>query len=975
MWREAWAKAPRPEPDEQQLWLPLAAHLTDSGHVMGLLWDHWAGPGPRSVIESDVGDRTLARDVAVLAATLHDIGKLSRAFAGQVPEMQQHMEACGYRWHDGADRTDSRLLPHSIVGHALVRDLLLDRGADQQSADAFAVIIGGHHGVPPTRQQLNHVADSPRLVGDDEWSSARAELIAHLLTEFDLHETICAVGQLTLSDASQMLLSGLVITADWIASNERLFSLVPMGQQVDGPSEGRAQLAWQRLSLLPPWQPSDQALTEGATELLRSRFANAEEYEANDMQRLVLEGAREMPGPGLLIIEALMGTGKTEASLLAAEVLARRFGRSGVFYGLPTRATTDAMFDRVLPWWSRVPDEDGSQNRSVQLRHSGAPLNERFQSLPRAAASHPGVSARQNGPFDGVPADVGRDEGDVSQWGGRRTVTAEAVAHHWTSGRKAAALADTVIATIDHELLSALASRHVVLRHLGLARQVVVLDEVHAADTWMMSYLERALEWLGRYGVPVVALSATLPPDQRTAIVQAYERGRRAGNSPEQAAVDPDLGLPIRSRRGREPLPVAPDTADYPLLTTLSDGVVTQRSVRPGRQRETWLEWLADDVDELADLLGAELTDGGCAVVVCNTVARALERYEALQERFGDRVHLAHSRFIAGDRTRNDEWLRTTFGPPGSPGAGNERDGRIVVATQVVEQSLDVDFDLMITDLAPIDLVLQRIGRLHRHQRGDARPARLRRPRCLVTAFDPESGSGLEGGGAAVYGSHLLWRSAALVSEVVRAGGVITLPRDVPYLVQRCYGDEPLGPPEWEQAMEAAAREHAQNSGVTQRNADVYRLRAPGEEETLIGMLMANSGEADTDTVGSPQVREPDGGFEVLLLEQADDGLRLPSHLGDDRRIPTDQRPDPETTRMLAKCMARIPGWTTDQVWKLDAVLDDLNANYYRAWQKDPILGGQLILLLGPDGTGRMGPYLASYDPETGLEITNDGRR
>ncbi|WP_434081431.1 hypothetical protein [Sanguibacter sp. Z1732] len=137
-------------------------------------------------------------------------------------------------------------------------------------------------------------------------------------------------------------------------------------------------------------------------------------------------------------------------------------------------------------------------------------------------------------------------------------------------------------------------------------------------------------------------------------------------------------------------------------------------------------------------------------------------------------------------------------------------------------------------------------------------------------------------------------------------------------------------------------------------------------------MLAANASEADTDTVGSPQVREPDGGFEVLLLEQADDGLRLPAHLNDDRRISTDQQPDPATTRALAKCMVRIPGWTTNNPRDTDQVLDDLNVNYYAAWQKDPILGGQLILLLRPDGTGRMGPFLASYDPITGLEITYD---
>src|SRR5690625_2510630 len=965
MWRQAWAKAPRTELGERQLWLPLATHLTDTERTLALLWDNWAGPGPRAVVEQDVGDAELARQIAVLAAGLHDIGKLSRAFAGQVPHMREHMEAHGYRWHDAADPTDARRLPHSTVGHVLVRDLLTEHGASARSADAFSVIIGGHHGVPPTQRELNDVSDSGWMVGDDDWDEARSALVQHILTDLDLHATVSKAGQIVLSDASQMLLTGLVITADWIASNDRQFPLVPMPAQVDESSLLRATRAWRRLALPPPWQPTDEALIEDPTQLLRSRFAGTEAYRANTMQRLAVEAAREMQTPGLLIIEALMGTGKTEASLLAAEVLAWKFGRSGVFYGLPTRATADAMFDRVLPWWRRVPDEQNTASRSVQLRHSGAPLNESFRSLPRAGTS-------QTGPFADVPADVGRDEADVPQWGGRRHVSAEAVAHHWTSGRKKAALADTVIATIDHELLAALASRHVVLRHLGLSRQVVILDEVHAADTWMMVYLERALEWLGRYGVPVIALSATLPPDQRTAMVHAYERGRRAALAREPAELHPELGLPLRSRRTTAPLPIAPATTDYPVLTSLSGGDVTQRPVPPGPRRQVWLEWLPDDIDDLVDLLGAELSGGGCAVVVCNTVNRARERYDALRERFGVRVRLVHSRFIAADRARNDEWLRTTFGTADGEPSTDSRDGRIVVATQVVEQSLDIDFDLMVTDLAPIDLVLQRIGRLHRHPRGDARPAGLRRPRCFVTGFDPKVGpETLDSGGSTVYGSHLLLRSAALIDHAVNHDGGVTLPQDVPGLVHRCYGDEPLGSSEWSQAMAEAAKEHQRAAGERWGNASAYRLRAPGERETLIGMLAVNSSEADTDTIGAPQVREPDGGFEVLLLEQADDGLQLPAHLEDDRRIPTDQAPDRETTRLLARCMVRIPGWTTDNPRTMDAVLDDLNVNYYPAWQKDPILGGQLILLLGPDGTGRMGPYLVSYDPVTGLEITS----
>jgi CRISPR-associated endonuclease/helicase Cas3 len=965
VWHQAWAKAPRPDPGEQRSWLPLATHLTDTAAVMGHLWDEWVGPGPRRVVEADVGDAAVARSTAVLVAALHDLGKFSRAFAGQVPEMRTHMESHGYRWDLAAVKEDARRLPHSIVGHVMVCKLLRDHGATPVGADSVAVVVGGHHGVPPTAAQLVAVEENPRLVGDPAWDRARTRLVDHVLADLGGPDLLTAVARVRLSDAAQMLLTGLVITADWLASNAELFPLVPAFDSTAEDASTRAARAWQHLDLSAPWRATDEALTRDATSLLRSRFPAAATYEANDVQRLALRAAREMPEAGLLIIEALMGVGKTEASLLAAEVLAHRFGRSGIFYGLPTRATTDAMFTRVLPWWRAVPGDDGSTSRSVQLRHSGAPLNAEFRSLRRR-------ETRADGPLTGLPANVGTDEPPVGQWAGRRSADADAVAHHWTSGRKKAALADAVIATIDHELLAALTSRHVVLRHLGLARQVVVLDEIHAADTWMRVYLLRALEWLGRYGVPVVALSATLPPEQRNALLQAYERGRRAGRPTPPPATDPLLGLPLRTVGPQAPdLPEAPATDDYPVLTAVSAGEVSQFSASPAPSHAVHLEWLGDDVELLADQLGAELAGGGCAVVVCNTVTRAVARYRALQDRFGERVHLAHSRFIGHDRARNDEWLRSTFGPPGS--ADTARDGVIVVATQVVEQSLDIDFDLLVTDLAPIDLVLQRVGRLHRHHR--PRPPALRVPRCLVTGFDAAAAEPVvEKGAAMVYGAHLLLRSAALIDEVTSSGAAIRLPADVPVLVRRCYGDEPLGPSGWADAMASASDDQRDKTGTTERNATNYLLRAPGSRATVVDMLTVDAGEADREVAGSQQVREGDGGFEVILVERADDGLRLLPHLEDDRVVPTDRPPDWKTAELLYRSVVRVPGWVTNHPSQLNAVLDDLTAEFYRAWQKNPLLGGQLVLHLDAHGRGRMGPFDVSYDPVTGLEVSHARR-
>ncbi len=972
-WRAAWGKAPRPEPGERALWLPLHSHLTDSGEIARFIWDEWLGAGVRAVIARDAGsDERLAGKIVELAAAIHDVGKLSPAFAGQVPEMCREMETRGFRWSDGAVKEDSRALPHPVAGYVLLMRYLQERGVPRQNAEAFAVIVGSHHGVPPNDSELAAAETAHRLLGTGEWDTARAALLEHVISTLDLKPALDALIHVRLSDASQLLITAVVIMADWIASNADLFPLFPRFDDIGDRSADRARRAWQTLDLPRPWRPAEEALTADATDLLRSRFGAS--YTANQVQRLALDAARSMAEPGLLLIEAVMGSGKTEASLLAAEVLARKFDRSGVFYGLPTRATADAIFHRLLRWWESIPDADHDRSsRGVALRHSTAPLNDEYRALPRRHGGR-GRHADDAGPLAaGRLVDIGVDVEHGAARGSRRQgqYSAEVIAHHWTSGRKQASFADTVVATIDHQLLAALTSRHVMLRHLGLARQIVILDEVHSADTWMEVYLERALEWLARYGVPAIVLSATLPPDRRRGLVEAYERGKRAAQVVVRATPmtnDPTALIPTRPAQP-PPMPEVPDSDRYPLVTTISGGEVHQISADPPVGREVRFDWLADDDDALVTALDPVVSAGGCALVVCNTVSRAVKRYRYLRQSWGESVTLAHSRFIAHDRIGKDTWLRETFGP----GENTDRAGRIVVATQVAEQSLDIDFDLLVTDLAPIDLVLQRIGRLHRHPR-DARPAPGRVARCLVTGMarlpGEETPPQLDPGGASIYSVHLLLRSAALLLDYVRNARPLRLPDDVPTLVRACYGAQPLGPSSWHPAMVQAKDEFDKTADTTAHDAKTYRLRGPGDSRLVVGLLQANAGEAETSDGVTKQVRQADGGFEVIVVRQAEDGLSLLPSFGDERLVPTNTRPDAETARLLARSIVRVPGWVTQCPSDTKQVLDELADRYYPAWQRDPVIAGQLILTLDAEGTGSMGPFTVHYDSETGLEVT-----
>lgn len=752
-----------------------------------------------------------------------------------------------------------------------------------------------------------------------------------------------------LSQPVQVLLSAVVIVADWIASNAELFPYFPQAAR-QGDRE-RVEAAWNGLGLPRPWEavepPEDPAV------LVFSRFVMPRGARVRPVQLRAVELAQGMPVAGLMVIEAPMGEGKTEAALAVAEIFAARSGAGGCVIALPTMATGNAMFPRLLDWLDRLPDgrsEPGA--RSVLLAHSKAALNEDFAGLMRSGRR---VSA--------VDVDGGRDE-----WGhrdGRRVLSAELVAHQWLRGKKKALLASFVVGTIDQLLFMGLKSRHLALRHLAFAGKVVIIDEAHAYDTYMSSYLDRVLSWLGAYGVPVVVLSATLPAMRRQELAQAY-----AG-----PGADLDAGLgEVASADG------------YPLLTVVEPGGrVRLEQVEPsGRRTDVRLERFSDDLDVLADRLEAELEGGGCVLVVRNTVDRVLQAAAVLRRRFGpDQVTVAHARFLDLDRVDKDADLLARFGPPGEH--TRRPATQIVVASQVAEQSLDIDFDLLVTDLCPVDLLLQRMGRLHRHRRGEDhadRPERLRVARCLLTGADwaavpvePVDGS------RRVYGLHALLRSAAVLEPYLSgtgpAGDVVALPEDISPLVQRAYGPDSQGPPEWRPAMDAARTRHEQRQGRQQEKADAFRLNPVGRPgRSLLGWVEAGVGDADDTRRGRAQVRDSRESLEVLVVQRRADGsvVTVPwlTKGRGGRELPTETVPDSRDARTVAACGLRLPFvFSIPEV--LDRAIAELEAECVPAWQSKEShwLAGELILFLDENCQTRLAGYDLRYSQADGLEVAN----
>lgn len=939
-WLSVWAKTDR-DPNDRAVvtgWLPLPQHLADAAAVAGLLIDHWVSPQVLVRLGRDLGGEVKdVKSLVMWLAAVHDVGKASPAFAVQaldgapvlLDRMRQHELTTSPLLALDPDRSRIR---HEFVGQLAVRTWLTGelgftkRGTAQQ----LASIVGSHHGVPPAPTDLGAVKDRPHLAGTGEWEQARHAILRWATDLLGVEDVLRRHAEARLGRPAQALLTAVVIMADWIASNDDYFPLDPL-HTADAPPQrpdpvltaARAQRGWADLDLPPRWAPEPIGDVRAA---FAARF-DREPGSARPVQIAAVEAARAMEQPGLVIVEAPMGEGKTEAAFLAVEVLAARSGADGCFVALPTRATSDAMFTRALSWMRRLPGLPAGT--SVTLAHGTASLNDDYAGLVR------------HGNVRGVAEDAGRV--DARHFWQRGREDGAAVAHVWLRGRKKGALAQFVIGTVDQVLFAGLKSRHLMLRHLALAGKVVVIDEVHAYDVYMSQYLDRVLHWLGAYGTPVVLLSATLPAGRRAELMHSYETGRGAEPAPPVG----DPGYPVVLASGLPPRPVA---ASRPPL-------------------RVQLERLPDDLEPLVALLRDRLADGGCAVVVRNTVRRVQDTADALIEEFGaDRVTVNHSRYLACDRARTDKELLRLFGPPGQE--TRRPPLHVVVASQVVEQSLDVDFDLMVTDLAPVDLVLQRLGRLHRHDR--PRPARVTAARCVLVGVEDWAAEPVRAVRPSrwVYRDHALLRAAALLHD----RDAVTLPGDIAPLVQAGYGDPTPGPESWRDAMHTAQEVETSKAASRKARAQDFLLDKPGRSnDTLDGWVRAGVGDAEEDPRGLAQVRDGAETLEVLVVQRdRGGGLLTPDWIerGAGQQIPLDQRVPTGLARTIAACALRLP-LAISHPGVVDDVIAALERNRHTSFDQSPLLSGQLVLELDGDRRAEVRhgatAFRLTYDPRRGL--------
>ncbi|WP_181149759.1 CRISPR-associated helicase Cas3' [Arthrobacter sp. MYb227] len=939
---ELWAKTNRPDIPEELLHLPLYDHGVDAADAARMILEQ-ASPNIKIALAQDLAlsPQDLAAFVEFLAAT-HDVGKASPKFQQQVPSLYAHAEELGYPAIDRPGDLDN--LPHSIHGMAIIsRWLQQNYGYTGPKASSVAVMSGGHHGRFPETGILNTLRKNP---GNPKWVAAQDEMLTGWTAKLEATQALKLLAATGVPAKCQLILTGLVILADWAASNSSIFALRSGATTPDHLT--RIREAQHALGLPATW--SFGKGSRSTSGYYASRFNLPPGAQPSLMQETFFRMVSSATSPELYILEAPTGSGKTEMALAAAEQLASNLGLNGVAFALPTMATTDAMLPRILDWL-KAATPDGSGTPTVTLGHGKARFSPQLEALPRQL----------------LHSCIIHDEDTSSD-------SPTFLVHHFFSDRKRVLQPNISVVTIDQVLMAALNTKHYTLRHLGLASKVVVIDEVHAADAYMLTFLHRILEWLSVYGVPVILMSATLPAQQRRSLAKAYY---------SRAAPDQFRGKrsdAINSMMAE----LIPERLGYPCVTQVSSaGLTMSHSVLVTTPVPVQPIQVPDELEALWDLLEPRIASGGVIGIICNTVARAQAAFQFIRSKLPNNTVLAHSRFITADRLEIERLLVETLGPEHSGAVRPLL--QVVVGTSVLEQSLDIDFDLLVSDLAPMDLLLQRAGRLQRHIRGNRCPG-FRQPELWLRGVDDweRSHSTILRSVSVIYGEFPLLNTLAVFEQHSAWDTPLRHPHQAADLVQEAYAADLVYPPIWRKDHDEYARVAAAQLAKKEAKAKTGLIPAPKpsldlfidratESGTAVDAKTRNlSGPAREEAEAVTRVRDIEDSFEVLLMTREQDtisGLPWQEHL-QLSLTGVARIEDFELARQILRNSVRLPMSFSKDFTTLDKTLTELESQGLEAWQENQLLKGQLVLFLNQKCETTLADHHIRYDRQLGLIVT-----
>lgn len=736
-WGKTFVDGDRPIEKRQTTYKPVLHHLLDVSAVALVFLRNQSARLAREAKLVSMEPNAYANLMAFLAG-LHDLGKFTRNFQAKRAELWPEVlgEYPGSSIAGPSHWCATGLMLQTKNLNARFRVLFpeLD-GYDT----CIVAAIAGHHGRPPPAEDTDKSAKEALRRGI--WLDQQC-LDAALFSFETLARLTAAAPAPSLDPDSAPLfswrLAGLITLADWIGSDADYFGPTA----IDTPLEDywrHAQRCAQSSLTAKGLRP-----LSAATAISLNTIAPRAATSPRPMQRLA-EDVALAKGPQLFVIEDATGSGKTEAAvLLAMRMITTGLGE-GIYVALPTMATANAMHARLADMSDKLFEtNDRIRRPSLILSHGKSILA-------------------------GALAELGaRPAGDGEE-------TTAASCNGWIADdRRRAFFADIGAGTVDQAFLTVLPKKHLTLRQYALAGRILIIDEAHSFDSYMKEELDSLLQLHAMNGGSAIVLSATLSAQARQKLAQAFLHG---------------LGLTSRQAQRQA---AACASQAYPLLTRVATTGVEECG--PGLDarliRAVTIERVADR--PAAIRIASQAADRGAAVlVICNAVDEAIKVHAALAAlRPQGTVHVFHARFAQGDRLAIEDAVLARFG---REAVASDRAGHVLAATQVVEQSLDLDFDLVISDLAPVDLLIQRAGRLWRHM--DLRPAVSRpvdEPVLMVVSADPSDVTRTDwlteclGRAAHVYQhAGIMWRSARTIFE----RSAFRVPDDLRQMIEAVYGD------------------------------------------------------------------------------------------------------------------------------------------------------------------------------------------
>ena len=770
----------------------------------------------------------------VVCLLLHDLGKFSRSFQGLCPNLSPDLVKQNKRM-SYSERHDS-------LGYWVwikeIRDQLSDMpsfaelSSDEiktllRNLDPWLEIVTGHHGMPP-KKQAKRIQDHFEVEDQQAIVEYVHEVFKQFLDDFDYRPLLQKGLNIRLKNTSWQL-AGVAVLADWLGSNQQYFEYFQQPQTLRN--------YWGKTAL-PAAHKVMQILPDSVS---ISPYSNITELfpfikKPTPLQEYAIH--EPLPDkPQLFILEDVTGAGKTEAALILVHRLMSQGLAEGLYVALPTMATANAMYQRLGKVYKQFYQDDTLP--SLILSHGARNLSDSFRNSV--------MLSNQPVPDSNYQEGKSEDEQELS---------ATAYCNAWLAdNRKKALLADVGVGTLDQALLAVLPARHQSLRLLGLARKILLVDEVHAYDSYMQKLLNALLEAHARQGGSVILLSATLPQSMREELVKAFHKG-----TGEEAPELTNLNYPL--------------VTHTPALKSIEQPVDTRQQVK----RSVKVKRL-DSVPAVLNQIKHAVKNGKCVCWIRNTVKSARQSYQDLLDEGIDleQLSLFHSRFAMQDRQAIEKQTLARFGKDSK---SIDRAGQVLIATQVVEQSLDLDFDLLITDLAPIDLIIQRAGRLQRHVR-DKKGNRVieidakdQRGIPVLYLYSPEAADDVDknwlkpdhSGTQAVY-PHIgqLWLTAKQLLSAKE--NKFSMPEDARKLIEAVYSGHECYPESLDQLSGRAEGEDSSRRSMADLNSiklnkGYTRSSGDWDEETRIPTRLT-----EQETISVALVIENDGSLKPYAVD------------------------------------------------------------------------------------------------------------